>query len=556
MINLERPKILAVIPARGGSKGIPRKNVRLIAGKPLIAYSIALAQRCECIDLVAVTTDDEEIARIAQLYGAQVVDRPSELATDSVTLDPVINHATIELENRNNSTFDVVVTLQPTSPLLSVRTLNTAIECFIRQNYDTIISGVNRPHLSWTIRNGEYVPLYGKRLNRQQLPINIQETGAFVISRRRFITESSRFGPNLSLFEMQDDEAVDIDTVHDWWIAEREISKKLVFVRTDGYPQIGMGHIYRGLLLAYSLIDHNIRFILSSRHTLGIVKVRDSHFPFDLIEGDDDFFALVAKYKPDIIINDILDTTRDYISRLKTYCNRIVNFEDLGSGADYADAVINALYEKQKEGKNYYWGSDYYCIRDEFLLARPKAFQERVDNVLIIFGGTDPSNLTGKLLSVIMSLPQKLGIKFTIVLGMGYEKTLQVMETARKCNREIEVFQQVNLMTTLMARADLAVSSQGRTMFELARMGVPTILLAQNQREMHHEFGNLPNGFINLGLGSEVDECTIRETIMWLLKAPQIRQQMRERMLSTDLTNGINRVRKIILGETGQITEH
>jgi spore coat polysaccharide biosynthesis predicted glycosyltransferase SpsG len=102
-------------------------------------------------------------------------------------------------------------------------------------------------------------------------------------------------------------------------------------------------------------------------------------------------------------------------------------------------------------------------------------------------------------------------------------------------------------MTAYMGRADIAISSQGRTMLELASMAVPTILIAQNKRELHHEFGNLKNGFINLGLGSEVEDQTIRETLLWLINTPQIRKQMREQMLKIDLKKGIQRVINIIL---------
>ena len=100
-----------------------------------------------------------------------------------------------------------------------------------------------------------------------------------------------------------------------------------------------------------------------------------------------------------------------------------------------------------------------------------------------------------------------------------------------------------------MGKADIAISSQGRTMLELASMAVPTILLAQNGREQHHEFGYLKNGFINLGLGSEVEDQTIRETLLWLFNSPQIRKQMKDQMMKADLKKGIKRVVKIILND-------
>lgn len=98
-----------------------------------------------------------------------------------------------------------------------------------------------------------------------------------------------------------------------------------------------------------------------------------------------------------------------------------------------------------------------------------------------------------------------------------------------------------------MGKADIAISSQGRTMLELASMSVPTILMAQNKREQHHEFGYLQNGFINLGLGSEVQDDTIKQTLLWLINSPQIRKQMKDQMKKKDLKKGNDRVKSIIL---------
>ncbi|ERJ01130.1 hypothetical protein HMPREF0262_00029 [Clostridium sp. ATCC 29733] len=101
-------------------------------------------------------------------------------------------------------------------------------------------------------------------------------------------------------------------------------------------------------------------------------------------------------------------------------------------------------------------------------------------------------------------------------------------------------------MTDYMKKADIAVCSQGRTMLELASMAVPTVLLAQNEREQNHEFGYLKNGFLNLGLGEEVEKETIVETLKWLINSKQIRAQIRNQMLKLDLKKGLKRTLRII----------
>ena len=121
-------KILVVIPARGGSKGIPRKNIRLLDNKPLISYSIEAAKSSEYIDDVVVTTDDSEIALISEKFGASVVRRSEELSSDEIPLDPVIYDAMIQKEKQAFDEYDIVITIQPTSPLLKTSTIDKAIE--------------------------------------------------------------------------------------------------------------------------------------------------------------------------------------------------------------------------------------------------------------------------------------------------------------------------------------------------------------------------------------------------------------------------------------------
>lgn len=241
--------MIAVIPARGGSKGIPRKNMRLMGGKPLIAYAIEHALDCAYIDEVIVSSDSEEILSFAATYeGVTPLNRDSALAQDAVTLDPVIYDAVVRREQELGHEFDTVVTLQPTSPLLTVDTLSKALEEFAKSDLDTIVSSVNAPHLSWTKdETGKIVPNYKTRLNRQQLPPEYHETGAFVIARRDIVTESTRFGARVGVYEVPEVESTDIDTKQDWIVCESLLARKKIVFRVDGYGQLGLGHIYRAL---------------------------------------------------------------------------------------------------------------------------------------------------------------------------------------------------------------------------------------------------------------------------------------------------------------------
>lgn len=540
-------KVLAVIPARGGSKGIPRKNVRLMNGKPLIAYSLMNAKACEMITDTVVTTDDEEVLAIAGMYGVDIIKRRAELAEDHVTLDPVVYDAVVQMEEKKQYKYDVVITLQATSPLLKSETLNEAVKSFINDDKDTYISVVNQAHLSWGKNENGYFPNYKERLNRQLLPPNYMETGAFFITRREFVTENNRIGKNISVYEIDEKESTDIDTQNDWMICEHELSRKKIVFRADGHKELGMGHIFHCLTLGYHMTGHDVMFVTNRNHKEGYDKLINSFMPVYGIECEDDFYEFLEEYKPDVVVNDCLNTTKEHILKLKQLCNRVITIEDLGEGAKYADAVINALYNTSEPENNHFVGADYVCLRDEFIIRDPKEFSEKVNNVLVMFGGTDPSNLMKKVYDIIAENLVKVypDMEFHFITGSAYRADERGV--AENSGKNIFVHNDVKNVSDYMKQADLAFTSQGRTVFELAAMGVPAIVMAQNEREQLHTFAQMDNGFMNLGLGKDVDEQTIESTFRWLTDTPQIRKEMRELMLKNKLEKSIDRVIDIIL---------
>ena len=189
--------ILIIIPARGGSKGIPRKNLRSLGGTPLIGYAINTALRTSHQADVYVTSEDEEILSVSAQFGAKTVVRNVEDSEDQVTLDPVIFHSTKKIEKLERKKYDIIVTLQPTSPLLTVESLDKGLTRIINdETIHTVISVVNDTHLSWRIDQGKPAPNYKKRANRQELP-PVFRTG-FLITRSNWVTESSRIGSNVT----------------------------------------------------------------------------------------------------------------------------------------------------------------------------------------------------------------------------------------------------------------------------------------------------------------------------------------------------------------------
>lgn len=541
-------RIVAIIPARGGSKGIPKKNIRLMNGKPLISYVINVANNSRYITDIVVSTDSQEIADVARQYGADIVWREEALSGDFVTLDPVIYYAVIKKEKETGEVFDTVITIQPTSPLLKTDTLDAAIEAFIRDNVDTMISVANKPHLSWGRVDGILTPNYLERKNRQELPPEYWETGAFVISKRDVVTDKTRIGANTSVFEVSDQESIDIDDKNDWILAESLLKRKRIIFRADGYVNLGMGHIYNCITLAMSIMEHDVLLVTRADAVPGLKKIQESNLPYKTIENENDIDTIIDEFQPDVWVNDCLNTEESYILHLKEKINRVVTIEDLGTGVKVADATINALYDDMHLEGKVYSGSDYVCLRDEFLIEKPKRFSEKVHNVLIMFGGTDPSNLNRMVYESLLEGYKKYpDVTFYFITGIGYDNEKNGVITDE--GKGVYVFPNVPRVTKFMKDADLAITSQGRATFELAAMGIPSVVLSQNEREKTHRFATMEHGFVNLGLGKESNAQLIVNTLDWLIHTPAVRQNMHELMIKCPLRKGLARVKSIILGD-------
>jgi CMP-N-acetylneuraminic acid synthetase/spore coat polysaccharide biosynthesis predicted glycosyltransferase SpsG len=541
--------VVAIIPARGGSRGIPRKNVRLLCGKPLIAYTIEAALSSKLIDRVVVSTEDEEIAEVSRIYGADIVQRPPELARDDVTLDPVIFHAVKAIEKRENQRYELVVTIQPTSPLLSKRTIDKALNIMLGSNYDTLISVTPEPHIYWMLgTNKTPVPLYPERKNRQQLEPIFRETGALLICKRDVMSKESRIGTKVCLFEIPKEEASDIDDYADWWVAENLLKRLNIVFRVDGTERMGLGHIYRALTLANRILNHNVSFLTDESKKLGLGKLREYNHPVFTFSDKEEFSKVLGELKPDIIVNDILDTNREYIHGLKNRGLFVVNFEDLGEGSEFANVVVNALYENSYPPENHYYGYKYECLRDEFYLFSAAKVKERVENILITFGGVDENNLTLRTLHAI----ERTGLRdihVTVILGLGYpfrEELRTHVDTLNKEGFSIELKENVSMMAKYMANADLVITSNGRTLYEVASLGIPCISISQNEREMRHMFSQICKGIMNLGIAFNVSEDAIASALSRVIEDYHLRKEMGKNMLKFDLKKGSDRTLRLI----------
>lgn len=216
--------LLCLIPARGGSKGVPRKNLRVVGGRPLIAWTIDAAMSARADLRVVVSTDDDEIAEIALAHGAEVpFRRPAELAGDATTTEAVVIHALDALAN-GGPDADATVLLQPTSPVRLPGTLDRAIAQFEESGADSLVGVVPMAPFLWhhpAHPVAEYD--YAARPMRQQLladDYRYRETGSIYITKNEvYRRESCRLGGFVSLFVTDEVESIDVDTELDLVLA-------------------------------------------------------------------------------------------------------------------------------------------------------------------------------------------------------------------------------------------------------------------------------------------------------------------------------------------------
>lgn len=223
------PKVLCVIPARGGSKGFPGKNIADLLGKPLLAHTIQQAQEARTEMSIVVSTDDDEIASVARKYGANVLMRPPELASDRAPSEWALIHALSEVRKEGFEP-SVIVMLQCTSPIRRARDIDNALDLLYDTGSDSLLSGVRAHQFIWQGSRDDVRPLnydYRNRPIRQYRPSEWVENGSIYICKRWVLDDmANRLGGRIAIYEMglwskfEIDQADDLELCE--WIMERE----------------------------------------------------------------------------------------------------------------------------------------------------------------------------------------------------------------------------------------------------------------------------------------------------------------------------------------------
>ncbi|MCT7570611.1 acylneuraminate cytidylyltransferase family protein [Aliarcobacter butzleri] len=214
-------KIVSIIPARGGSKGLPGKNIIDLAGKPLIAWTIEASLKSKYITKTIVSSDDNNILEISKKFGVETIKRPNELALDTTPTEPVIEHVLKSLENIEQ--YDYLILLQPTSPLRDEKDIDSAIKLLIQKKVSALISTKEIDNkILKAFKNNENGYLEGIANNeypfmrRQDLPKTFMPNGAiYIIDIKEFLKTKTLFTDKTISFEMSEEKSFDIDTKED-----------------------------------------------------------------------------------------------------------------------------------------------------------------------------------------------------------------------------------------------------------------------------------------------------------------------------------------------------
>jgi spore coat polysaccharide biosynthesis predicted glycosyltransferase SpsG/CMP-N-acetylneuraminic acid synthetase len=531
--------VLAVVPARGGTDTVPYLNVKRLGDRALLAHTLDAARGAPSVDRVVLSTDDPVVADVGRRHGAEVPFlRPKELAADIPSLKPVIAHAVAEAE-KTGPRADVVVVLQATTPFRAADVVEEAIARLVSGGYDSVISVTEDRTLNWREDGGALVPLFTREGRREEQAPLFKENGAVVAMRRPVIDGPSRFGERIGHLVLDKRAGFTVYDLDDFWMAERLLKEPRVLFRVDGGRDLGMGHVYRSLAIAEALRTGSradVAFLLKAEHGEAIVTLSRAGYPVR-VAGDgaaETLLEHIRDFAPEILINDLHSPGREaaYLRALShlgaTTVNLVDTPQDLESTEHYEQVIVSVMHEARETPEGFYAGPKYAILREHFH-GREKEVRERPQMVLLTFGGSDPQELTVKAARALGALDA--GVDVVAVAGPAFSCRAAFEALHDGMERRVPLINEAGgHIADLMLEADVVLCSGGMSVYEIAALGTPGIVLGQNLREDARMRAFAVHGTVEyLGLGTEVDEAAIAAATSTLLGDPARRRAMSEK---------------------------
>jgi spore coat polysaccharide biosynthesis predicted glycosyltransferase SpsG/CMP-N-acetylneuraminic acid synthetase len=555
-------RIVFVVPARGGDHEVPYLNIKKLGAHPLIGHTISEARKSRYLDRLIVSTDHPKVKEVAEEYGAEVPFlRPAELASDSAELKAIVRHAVSFIEQKDGIRFDVVVTLQATSPFRSARQIDEAIDTLLSKGLDSVISLKELRSLTWRMRGGNLEPLFERAGRREELEPLYQEDGAIRVLRREVLDSDERLGKKVGHVLMDKMSSLTVHDIYDFWLAERLENMPRVLFRVDGGGEMGMGHVYRSLAAAEALVKlrptADICFLMRADRPEGAQYVSRKGYQVRVLSGGEaSALPAIRDYSPNLIVNDLPSVNDAYLRSLAKVGASTVNFvdslADIEKPQEVAAVIIAALAEEQVELEDYYAGPAFAILREAFQ-KQSADIAERGRRVVLSFGGSDPQKLTLKALSALAPLTASVpDLSVTAVLGPAFGHRAELDALLTRLSYRPRILSHVEHMADILVEADLVLCSGGMTVFEIAALGRPGLVLCQNTKEEARMRRFARDGSIqHLGLGTEVGENVIGAAVSRLLSDRAARLRMSEAGTKLVDAHGASRVANV-MNEAGQ----
>ena len=528
--------------ARSGNEYLARQNLRLVADKPLLYYILKTCLKFKNSD-VYVTTDSEEISELSLMYGAKVIKRPKSLTKNSTSIEEIAFHALSTLRKKDLD-FDKCLILSPQFLLIKISTIHKFFKN-LNNSINTIYGYINNFEHFKKIENENET--FNKLQNIHSHVVDIKKIVSF--NCKNFL-KNKKFGQDHYGIKISKNELFSLSNYHDIGVLETIVKRKKILIRVDGSKEIGLGHVYNMLTILNHFRNDDLLVVMNSQKNMGSDKFKEHLYKIKFFDNQNQLKKIIEQYNPDIIFNDILDTSFKYMKFLKQFTKFTVNFEDLGAGNKYANLVFNPIYYSTKKSNNVFYGSRYAAVRDEFRIWENNSINKQVKRVLITFGGSDHTNKTQKILKII----QKNGLKnieFTIILGIGYfhkQSLKTLISQMKKDDFKLNFVEGSDFLAKFFRESDFAITSNGRTVFELAAMNVPIIAVPVNNREKTHSFVKYAD------VGFEVDPDLKNFETKFLrcfnnICSYQSRKKFKKHLENLNLLEGVNLVYNIVNNE-------
>jgi len=563
-------KTIAVIFARGAGDAVPFLNARNVAGKPLLHYTISAAKKAKKISAVYVSTEDERIASVAAAAGARVLMRPANLSGHRTPLETAVADAAGRLHKEHGKKLGHLACLQADAIFCSSDLIDRAVAAALPGRHDRIIGLLPefKKFVIWKQKKGR------KRFNlvvppphmRPKDETHYREAGVITVWK----TSGGKIRPSslkMGFVTLGEEESFRVDTEHDLKVAESMLGPQRLALRCDGSPSMGMGHIMRLLYIAQHLNTGKgswvVRFFVGSEHIDGARILTERGQDVDIVESNDvaHWLKRIGEFTPQIIINDLRFVPAEYSDVLCDLPCKIITLVDSVADIDpktkRLDTVISYMDEPLHLPHNsYHAGPNFAPLHPSIVRqlnkARNRKFKPGPLRFVLSFGATDPMGLTYRTMEALAETQSSIR-SLTAVVHKSHqnEKFWKLVSRFRK---KPKIFTSPGIdLGGLLRQADVAIVSGGTTAYEASALGVPSIVLCQNDREHKRmQIFERSSCILLLGLGKNVSAAQIARIVSRLSQDPDLRRRLSKAGLETSDGHGTERISKLIQESLGE----